>query len=123
MIISKILVPVDLNTQHITSELCLQASELALKYDAEINLLAVMPDYGMAIVESFFPEDAQKKLKNEFKAKLVELSEKYFTDNSISLTLRQGKTASQILKEANKCAPDLIMIGCRRKNLEITSAS
>lgn len=113
--ISRILVPVDIHTPGITAKLCLQSSEMASKFDAEINLLAVLPDYGMPLVGSFFLEGAQKKLKTEFKLQLKKLAEDYFSENKVSLTLRQGKKSIQILKEEEKFKPDLIMIGCRRK--------
>ncbi len=113
--ITKILVPVDINTLNTTQNLCQEASKLGLKFDAQINLLAVIPDYGMSIVGSFFPEEAQDKLKAEFKDRLQELSALYFSDNKVNLILRQGKKASQILREEGKSKPDLIMIGCRSK--------
>lgn len=111
---NKILVPVDLSTDTTTSKLCSAASDLALKYNSEVLLISVVPDYGMPLVASYFPEGAQKKLKEEMKEKLDKLAETYFT-SSVSTKLEQGKRRTEILKEIEEYCPDLVMIGCRRK--------
>lgn len=53
---NKILVPVDLSTENMTEKLCKTANDLAQKYGSEVRLVTVMPDYGMPIVASYFPE-------------------------------------------------------------------
>ena len=111
---NKILVPVDLSTDTTTARLCSAASDLAQKYNSEVLLISVVPDYGMPLVASYFPEGAQKKLKEEMKGKLDKLAETYFT-SSVSTKLEQGKRRTEILKEIEGYDPDLVMVGCRRK--------
>ncbi len=113
--ISRILVPVDIYTPKTTERLCQQAAEIATKFDAQIQLLAVLPDYGTPLVGSFFPAEARNRIKAEFKDKISELADIYFSKNKVSLKLRQGKKFLQILQEEECFNPDLIMIGCRRK--------
>ncbi len=110
----KILVPVDLSTVTMTEKLCKAANDLALKYDAEIKLLTVMPDYGMPLVASYFPEGAQEKLKEETKQKLNDLADKFFAV-PVKGKLTQGKRRTAILKSIEEENPDLVMMGCRRK--------
>ncbi len=67
---NKILVPVDLSTEDTTKRLCVAANDMAGKYGAEVILMTIVPDYGMPLVASYFPADAQEKLKDEMKQKL-----------------------------------------------------
>ncbi len=112
--LNKILVSVDLSTEAMTEKLCKAANDLAQKYDSEVKLLTVMPDYGMPLVASYFPEGAQEKLKEETKQKLNDLADKFFTV-PVKGKLRQGKRRTAILKAIEEESPDLVMMGCRRK--------
>ena len=76
--------------------------------------MTVIPDYGMPLVASYFPEDAQKKIHMEMMNKLTRLAENYF-DMPVETLLRQGKRRKIILKEIEDYKPDLVMLGCRRK--------
>lgn len=111
---NKILVPVDLSTDHITEKLCNAANDMAQKFGSEVTLVTVIPDYGMPLVASYFPEGAQKKLKIEMKQKLTDLAEKHFSV-PVECKLTQGKRRTAILKEIEGINPDLVMMGCRRK--------
>jgi len=111
---NKILVPVDLSTETMTEKLCKAANDLAQKYDSEVKLLTVMPDYGMPLVASYFPEGAQEKLKEETRKKLNDLAEQFFTV-PVKCKLTQGKRRTAILKAIEEENPDLVMMGCRRK--------
>ncbi len=112
---AKILVPVDISTEKTTEKLCKTANDLAEKYNSEVILLTVIPDYGMPIVASFFPEDAQKKIKLEMKTKLEKLSQSFFSNVQVTTKLKQGKRRQTILQTIKTIEPDLVMIGCRRK--------
>ena len=111
---NKILVSVDLSTETTTKKLCEAANDLAEKYGSEVRLVTVVPDYGMPLVASFFPEDAQAKIKQEMKNKLDEIASHYFSV-SVKTHLARGKRAQSILKDIDDNNPDLVVLGCRRK--------
>ncbi len=111
---NKILVPVDLSTEGTTKKLCVAANDMAEKYGSEVRLMTIVPDYGMPLVASYFPEGAQEKLKGEMKQKLEELAKTFFSA-SVNIHLAQGKRRQAILKEIDDYKPDLVMMGCRRK--------
>ena len=111
---NKILVPVDLSTDNITEKLCKTANDLAEKYSCEVRMITVMPDYGMPMVASYFPEGAQEKLKTEMQQKLEALASSHFTV-PVVCKLTQGKRRTAILKDIEDSNPDLVLIGCRRK--------
>ncbi len=111
---NKILVPVDLSTESTTQRLCEMANDLAEKYSSEVTLITVMPDYGMPLVASYFPEGAQEKLKEEMGEKLQQIAKAYFT-MPVEIKLSQGKRRQVLLQKIEDYSPDIVMIGCRRK--------
>jgi nucleotide-binding universal stress UspA family protein len=76
--------------------------------------MTVMPDYGMPLVASYFPEGAQDKLKAEMQGKLDALASAHFTVTTNS-HLTHGKRRQAILGEIESYQADLLMMGCRRK--------
>lgn len=114
--ISKILVPVDIETPLTTQALCEAANEMALKFDAKVQLISVIPDYGMPLVASFFPEHVQDEIKEKTRKKLADLASQYFTGEVKIAVLNSSKRATAILLVVDELKSDLIMVGCRRKN-------
>ena len=109
----KILVPVDLGREKNAIKLCHTAAQLK-GADDEIRLVSVAPGYGMPLVASFFPDDAQKQVLSKMQSML----EKLAVDNigeDVSVRARQGKRAKTILAEADKWSADLIIVGSRKK--------
>ncbi len=111
---NKILVPVDLSTEDTTNKVCIAANDLAEKYGSSVKLVTVIPGYGMPLVASYFPEDAQKKVKAEMSEKLDQLASTHFKVK-VETALVQGKRTPAILKEIDGANPDLVMMGSRRK--------
>lgn len=111
---NKILVPVDISTKTTTQKLCQMANDLAKKYQSDVALMTVIPDYGMPLVASYFPDDAQEKLKKDMLVNLEKIAEDYF-EMPLEIYIRQGRRSKLILKEIEDYQPDLVMLGCRRK--------
>jgi len=109
----KILVPVDMGRVQNAIKLCATAMKLA-EEDAEITLLTVMPGYGMSVVASFFPADAQEQALREVKKALRKMADENLSGN-VRAVVHQGKRAKLILDEAREWGPDIIVIGTRRK--------
>ncbi len=110
----KILVSIDVFREKNAEKLCRTASEIAKLSNAEIRLVSVVPDYGMPLVASYFPKDAQDNIKNEMSSMLKKYATE-FVDGNVSAILRQGKRARNIVDEANSWDADLVVIGCRKK--------
>ncbi len=110
----KILVAIDVFREKDAQKLCETANEMAKSGNAEIRLVSVVPDYGMPLVASYFPKDAQERIKNEMSAMLKKYATE-FIEAKVSAILRQGKRARNIIDEANSWQADLVIIGCRKK--------
>jgi universal stress protein F len=109
----KILVPVDLGREKNAIKLCRAAKSLATEY-TEIRLITVAPGYGMPLVASFFPADAQEKVMAELLTMLTRLAEENLS-GQVSVRVREGKRAKMVLEEAEKWGADLIVVGSRKK--------
>jgi len=109
----KLLVPVDMGREKNAIKLCATAMQLADE-DAELTLLTVMPGYGMSVVASFFPDDAQERALREVKKALSQMADENLSGN-VRVVVHQGKRAKLILDEAREWQPDVVVIGTRRK--------
>ena len=107
--LNKILVPVDIATPLTTQTLLEAANEMALKFDSKIRIISVIPDYGMPLVASFFPEHAQDQIKEETRKKVTELAEKYLTTDVKISVIKGSKRVNAILKVVEETKPDLVM--------------
>ncbi len=109
----KILVPVDLGREQNAIQLCKAAEGLATE-ESEIRLLTVAPGYGMSVVASYFPADAQERAMAELLTMLTKLAQDELNFKS-SVRVREGKRCKNILQEAEKWGADAIVVGSRRK--------
>ena len=110
----KILVAIDVSREKNAEKLCRAANDLARASGGEVRLVTVVPDYGMPLVASYFPKDAQDGLKKDMRKSLDRLADQHI-DCEVSVVLRQGKRAGKVLEEAKSWQPDIIVLGCRKK--------
>ena len=110
----RIMVTVDLGREQNAIKLCKTAMGIAGE-DSEIRVMSVAPGYGMPVVASFFPADAQEKVLRELLRLLTRLAEAHVPHKNVSVRVREGKRSKAILAEAEKWEADLIIVGSRKK--------
>ena len=113
---SKILVPVDMSSPEPGAKSCVQARQMADSWGAEVQLLSVVPGYSMPLVSTFFPEDAMEKMQATVLSDLKKVAAKYF-DKVPECIVVSGKRSQEILAYADEWKPDLIVFGCRPKDM------
>lgn len=113
---SKILVPVDISSPEPGIKSCGQARIMQKEWNAEVHLLSVVPGYSMPLVAGFFPDDALKKMQATILADLQRLAGELF-ETAPQCTVRSGKRSHEILAFADEYKPDLIVFGCRPKEM------
>ena len=113
---SRILVPVDMSSPEPGIKSCVQARKMQEDWDAKISLLSIVPGYSMPLVAGFFPADALEKMQQTVLGDLQRIAEKYF-ETVPECHVRSGKRSQEILKFANDYQPDLIVFGCRPKDI------
>ena len=111
----RILVPIDMSNPEAGARSCPVAESMVKSSGGQINLLSVLPGYNFPLIASYFPEDAQDKMKTKVLADMKAIAVKYFEEEP-ELTVRTGKRAHEILELAQEWKADLIVFGCRPKD-------
>jgi len=111
----KILVPVDINQESSWSKALPAAIKIAQDNGAKLLLFTVVPDFGMAMVGSFFPKDyAQKAMEHaEYELKAVARNN-VPSDLSVTCYVRHGSIYKEINKAANSLGAELIVLASHR---------
>jgi universal stress protein F len=110
---NKILIPVDLGREKNAIKLCRIAMDMGNE-NSQLRLVSVAPGYGMSVVASFFPPDAEEKAVAEMLTLLSTIADNNLSGD-VSVRVRVGKRAKLILEEAENWEADLIVVGSRRK--------
>lgn len=115
---TKILMPIDLQETQLANRAVQIAIDEARKHSAEIHVLTVIPDFGLPLVASFFPDDA---IKDAMKSVAKELKKYIATNIPDDITahplIADGSPAEIILNQAQKLRADLIIIPSHAKSM------
>jgi len=115
---SNILLPVDLEDTESSARALGVAADQAQVSGATLHLLTVVPDFGMSVVGSFFPDDFAEQALAETDARLGA----YAADNvpegvSVQHVVAYGKIYDEIIKAAAQVSADLIVMSAHRPDL------
>lgn len=110
-----ILLPVDLGHQASWEKAAPAAVGLAQQHGAKINVITVIPDYGMPMVGSFFPADFADKALAASQEELAKFVETHIPEgvrgDSVAV---HGTIYKRILINADEMNCDLIVVGSHR---------
>ncbi|WP_281858902.1 universal stress protein [Litoreibacter halocynthiae] len=93
------------------------AARMAALDGAQLDVIAVVPDFGMSTVGSFFNKDHHDKMVTEAKRQLNELvSEALDPDQNAKVrhVVATGRAYEEVLKLAKKAKPSLIVVGASK---------
>ncbi|EPX81637.1 universal stress protein [Litoreibacter arenae] len=93
------------------------AARMAALDGAQLDVIAVVPDYGMSSVGSFFSKDHHDKMVEEAKKQLNELVTGALDDTQnakVRHIVSTGRAYEQVLKLAKKSDPELIVVGASK---------
>ncbi|RMG34989.1 MAG: universal stress protein [Gammaproteobacteria bacterium] len=105
----KILYPVDLAHADFAAQFAPTIERIAGTFEAQIGVMTVMPGFGMAIVASYFPPDAEKKARQGVERELEAFVQKAFT-RPVRRRVEQGTHWKRIVKVAKADQVDLIVM-------------
>jgi len=114
-----ILLPIDLNHESSWVKALPTALEFARASGGSLHILTVVPDFGMSIVDQFFPEGYEKKMADKVLQKLHD-----FVDANVPAEMKvqhivgQGSVYEVILSIAAKITADVIVMGAHRPELK-----
>ncbi|MGF1725155.1 universal stress protein [Photobacterium nomapromontoriensis] len=113
----QILVPVDLNDPGFADKAIEAAIWHAKNTDATIHLLNVLPGIHMAMVSSYFPKDAARKMLQDSQHRLKVFAEQHIPPEIVHHhSVTEGKTWTTILDYAKGIGADLIIIPSHQRS-------
>ncbi len=108
---NKILYPIDLEPGDASQTALADVVDMARHWNAELFLMYVLPGFGMPIVASFFPPDAEKKMVAKARALLDDFCKKNVPkDIRLTALVAEGTPYEQILQASMQRGIDLIVI-------------
>jgi len=110
----KILVPIEVDYPDTAKAVYQKAAAHAKLSGAEIQLVSVMPGFGMPLVASYITEEVRQEAAVRFKES-VEQFIKENCDENVSFKIRTGKNWEEIIKAADKWGADLIVVYHNRR--------
>ncbi len=114
-----ILLTVDLNDEASWANALTAAIDEAKASGATLHVVSILPDFGMSVVGSFFPDDFEEKALAEVNEKLVAFcGENVPSEITVKNIVRHGNVYKEILEIAGEIGCDLIVIGAHRPALK-----
>ncbi len=113
-----ILLPVDLGHKSSWEKAAPEAVALAKQNGAKIHLLTVIPDFGMAVVGSFFPANYAEQALQSASEKAVALASEIIPGDLLAkVHTAYGSAYQEIISTANKQGCDLIVMASHRPEM------
>ena len=114
-----ILLPIDLNQESSWEKALPAAVEYCKAFGATLHVLNVVPDFGMAMVGTYFPEDFVEKSLEAARAQLREFARDHVPDGvSVQHIVGHGTVYQEILRVAGEIKADLILLAAHRPELK-----
>jgi nucleotide-binding universal stress UspA family protein len=114
----KIILPIDINAQNSWDVCFPHVVDLAKAFDAKIYVMTVIPDYGMSLVQQYFPKGWVKDIVTKSKVELLKIIEKHIpSEIATESIVEQGAVYQCIIDKAHELEADLIVIPAHRPEL------
>ncbi len=116
-----VLCAVDISNEDRDVKVLKEAARLAEMDGRQLDVITVVPDYGMSWVGSFFEKDHHDKVVAEARRHLGELCESVLgaeTNRKVRHIVATGTAYEEILKVAKVDQAALIVIGAHRPDLK-----
>ena len=115
----EILLPVDLGSAEAQHKAVEAAVHLARTSKAQLHVMTVVPDFGLSIVGSFFPEGYEKRALDEASKKLhAFVQAKIPGELEVQHIVGHGTIYEEILRAARELGCDVIIMASHRPELQ-----
>ncbi len=114
-----ILLPVDLNQESSWQKALPTAVEYCNAFGAALHVMNVVPDFGSALVGSYFPEGFEKKSLEGAREQLHDFVGQHVPDGvAVQHVVGYGTVYEEILRVAREIEADLILLAAHRPELK-----
>ncbi|WP_127557922.1 universal stress protein [Nioella ostreopsis] len=116
---TSILLPIDLSDEATWTKALPAAVKLAQYEGATLHIATVVPDFGMSVVGSYFPEGFEEKAMHEVGEQLTGFVNAHVPDEiEVHPHVLHGRVYDQIIEAANRVGADVIVMGSHRPELK-----
>jgi len=114
-----VLLAIDMDSKESWSHAVPVAVETCRHHEATLHVMMVIPDFGMSIVGSFFPEGYEHQALEKAREHLQEFASEHIPgDVPFEIHVGHGRPYEQILAAAQKLPADLIIMGAHQPGAE-----
>ncbi len=114
-----ILLPVDLEDKTSWAGSLPVAADYAKAFRATLHAMTVVPDFGMSVVGSFFPDDFADKAIGETNKRPHEFVSENMPDGiPVQHLVKHGRVYEEIINTAGEINADLIVISAHHPDLK-----
>ncbi len=116
-----VLCAVDISNHGRDLKVVQQAARLAALDEAQLDIITVMPDFGMSMVGGYFDKDYQKEALSKTKKELNSLVEEALgqdLNTKVRHLVAVGSAYEEILKASKADKADLIVIGAHKPDFK-----
>jgi len=112
-----VLCAVDISNPHRDDNVLRMAARLAALDDAQLDVITVVPDYGMSVVGSYFDKDHHPKIEEEARQRINDLVAQVLgaeANAHVRHVVATGNAYEEILRVARVDGASLIVIGAHK---------
>ncbi len=114
-----ILFPIDLNQESSWQKALPTAVEYCKAFGATLHVLNVVPDFGSALVGSYFPDDFEQKALEAAREQLHDFVRQHVPDGvTVQHIVGHGAVYEEVLRIAREIKADLILLAAHRPELK-----
>ena len=114
-----ILFPIDLNQESSWQKALPTALEHCKAFGSTLHVMNVVPDFGMSVVGSYFPDDFEQKAVEAAREQLHEFVRQHVPEGvKVQHIVGYGTVYDEILRVANDIKADLIVLASHRPALK-----
>ena len=113
-----IMAAIDITNEAQALNVLRQADQLATLYKAKLEVITVLPSFGMAIVGNFFPKNFESEALEKARQALEDLlNNAGLSTDAVEGHVRHGTIYEEILDAAKQHKVELIVMGAHRPEL------
>lgn len=114
-----LLLPIDLNQESSWQKALPAAVELCKTFGSTLHVMNVVPDFGMAVVGTYFPEGFEEKALEGARGQLHEFVRRNVPEGvTVRHIVGHGAVYGEILRVAKESEADLILLAASRPELK-----
>ena len=117
MAFQSVLAAIDISNEKQARAVIAQADKLATLNGAKLDVVTVIPPFGMALVGNFFPKNFEAEALEGARKNLEVLLADIDINAEANGHVRHGTVYEEILKAAKSYQTDLIVMGAHRPEL------